>query len=596
MAVTNEDIQNWFKANPNASDAEIFRVMQANKVSQEQLNAAMSFNPEEVGIRYTREQNSAIPPVVTPPVATAANTSQVGTGAKFTDDGRPIDTSFVSLSEYQNAKGVPKTDYKGLVYDAAGGSRITTPQGERYFSPYGAQPTKTELDWLMAQPTDAYLNSLAPMERAQKLQTWQKSRPGYVDPINFNTFEQYIAAANPNYKMRADAGNDLQNQANFYGLTIENYLNALKTGEGSAGNLTGSQLLSPLQRIAAETARAQGIAPMSPEVAALARANPDVFNAASTNWSNYLKSTFPGTLEYESALAGPMQFNATGVKMPTTSPANSMYFLDPVTKQITRNPNYKPTALAPPPTPVQLSTAPTTPGLIGTRPVGVKDGTPTVPATPGGSTGLFGAPVVNGRTQGLLGEIDNLPLGSYAGSIAPIQKSYESFMGIPAGAQFNPAITTEGQSPYKFLQKNWTDLKNVYEGQLPYTSMGGYNPALYVDLAKENKAMADITAAQAIQQQLDVLNAGGGDGGDGGGGGGGGGTGAGAGTGNAMAKGGLVTSLDGPNPPGPDDGSAYLDLGEYVIKKSSVNKYGKGLLDMINEGKVPAKKMKSLLG
>jgi hypothetical protein len=36
--------------------------------------------------------------------------------------------------------------------------------------------------------------------------------------------------------------------------------------------------------------------------------------------------------------------------------------------------------------------------------------------------------------------------------------------------------------------------------------------------------------------------------------------------------------------------------GEYVIKKSSVNKYGTGLLDMINEGKVPAKKMKSLLG
>jgi hypothetical protein len=40
----------------------------------------------------------------------------------------------------------------------------------------------------------------------------------------------------------------------------------------------------------------------------------------------------------------------------------------------------------------------------------------------------------------------------------------------------------------------------------------------------------------------------------------------------------------------------YLDKGEYVVKKSAVNKYGRGLLDMINEGKVPAKKMKSLLG
>jgi hypothetical protein len=39
-----------------------------------------------------------------------------------------------------------------------------------------------------------------------------------------------------------------------------------------------------------------------------------------------------------------------------------------------------------------------------------------------------------------------------------------------------------------------------------------------------------------------------------------------------------------------------LQLGEYVIKKSSVKKYGQGLLDMINDGKIPAKKMKSLLG
>ncbi len=39
----------------------------------------------------------------------------------------------------------------------------------------------------------------------------------------------------------------------------------------------------------------------------------------------------------------------------------------------------------------------------------------------------------------------------------------------------------------------------------------------------------------------------------------------------------------------------YIRLNEYVIKKSSVNKYGRGLLDMINEGKVPAKKMKSYL-
>jgi hypothetical protein len=60
--------------------------------------------------------------------------------------------------------------------------------------------------------------------------------------------------------------------------------------------------------------------------------------------------------------------------------------------------------------------------------------------------------------------------------------------------------------------------------------------------------------------------------------------------------GGLITNVSGPDPAGPDEGQVNMMRGEYVIKKSSVNKYGKGLLDMINEGKVPAKKMKSLLG
>ena len=64
----------------------------------------------------------------------------------------------------------------------------------------------------------------------------------------------------------------------------------------------------------------------------------------------------------------------------------------------------------------------------------------------------------------------------------------------------------------------------------------------------------------------------------------------------ANFKGGLVTNVFGPDPAGPDEGAGYLQRGEYVIKKSAVKKYGQGLLDMINDGKIPAKKMKSLLG
>jgi hypothetical protein len=67
---------------------------------------------------------------------------------------------------------------------------------------------------------------------------------------------------------------------------------------------------------------------------------------------------------------------------------------------------------------------------------------------------------------------------------------------------------------------------------------------------------------------------------------------------DGWAKGGKVTKnrLKGPNPRGPDEGYGALLGGEFVIQKSSVKKYGEGLLGMINDGKIPVQKMKSLLG
>jgi hypothetical protein len=146
-----------------------------------------------------------------------------------------------------------------------------------------------------------------------------------------------------------------------------------------------------------------------------------------------------------------------------------------------------------------------------------------------------------------------------------------------------------------------TPFQNPYANFVPGTALGGYNPNLYNQIAVNN---ADTAAAAAAKAAADtkaandalMMTGGGGDGG-GTSGDGGAGTGAGAGTGNAMAKGGYVHGglMFGPNPPGPDDGAVNLDIGEYVIKKSSVDKYGRGLLDMINEGKMPAKKIRSLL-
>ena len=181
--------------------------------------------------------------------------------------------------------------------------------------------------------------------------------------------------------------------------------------------------------------------------------------------------------------------------------------------------------------------------------------------------------------------------------------SFANFQSIPIGAQFNPAVTAGGASPYSQIMGQMKPFQNPYQNFVANTPMGGYDPGLYdrIEAANLAKAQADAEIARLGGTPVYGSDATGTDtagigsqGGDSAGN-----TGGGPGTGAdgdaAFADGGMVRSLLGPNPQGPDDGLGYLDKGEYVIKKSSVNKYGRGLLDMINEGKVPAKKIRSLL-
>jgi len=153
---------------------------------------------------------------------------------------------------------------------------------------------------------------------------------------------------------------------------------------------------------------------------------------------------------------------------------------------------------------------------------------------------------------------------------ASLAQNFQNYMGIPIGAQYNPAVTAGGASPYSQIRAISPQMVNPYAGVVANTAMGGYNPMLYENVRAANAAAAAAAPVASVN-----------DGSTGG-----------------MAKGGYVHGglMSGPNPAGPDDGAVNLDIGEYVIKKSSVDKYGKGLLDMINDGKVPAKKMKSLLG
>lgn len=51
----------------------------------------------------------------------------------------------------------------------------------------------------------------------------------------------------------------------------------------------------------------------------------------------------------------------------------------------------------------------------------------------------------------------------------------------------------------------------------------------------------------------------------------------------------------GDNPAGPDDAYRKTQLGEYVINRSAVQKYGRGLLDMINNEEIPKRKLRGIL-
>lgn len=202
---------------------------------------------------------------------------------------------------------------------------------------------ETVEQWAARQPD--LTNVADPMQRKNMLESWQMQRPGYVNPMDFNNYESYAGAAGIRDE-GGGSGQDLTNRTNFYGLTPENYQNVLSGDRtkpmGGNQAVYGAQLLSPLEQRAAEVARGQGISTMTPETAALAKKNPEVFNAASQKFQNYMATTYPGTLEYQSVLSGPMQFSSTGVKNPKILDSASMYILDKATGKIIKNPNYKP--------------------------------------------------------------------------------------------------------------------------------------------------------------------------------------------------------------------------------------------------------------
>lgn len=234
--------------------------------------------------------------------------------------------------------------------------------------------------------------------------------------------------------------------------------------------------------------------------------------------------------------------------------------------------------------------------------------TPNTSGIVGTASGI-GVPALYGQILGRPGETEGV--NYWTNKFGPTIDANEitEFQAAAAGelAKQTPA------SPYQnIMGQSAKGFTNPYANYVGGQALGGYDPGLYGRVqAADNAATAAANAAAAAEAaRLAALGGGGGPGDS---------TSAATaadsaaassasatgtapgsdGTpGSGAAKGGYVHGglMFGENPPGPDDGAVNLDLGEYVIKKSSVKKYGRGLLDMINEGKVPAKKMKSLLG
>ena len=165
----------------------------------------------------------------------------------------------------------------------------------------------------------------------------------------------------------------------------------------------------------------------------------------------------------------------------------------------------------------------------------------------------------------------------FANATQGFQNNFNNYTSIPIGGQYSPGAVG-GASPYSQIMGQMRPVGNPYAGVIANQPMGGYNPNIYdaglydrVVQERADKTAADAAdaAAAAAAQQAESYGA---------------------------YDGGLITKVMGPKPPTPDDGAMFVQKGEYIVKKDAVNKYGKGLLDKINDGKIPAKKMKSLLG
>ena len=128
--VTAADIQNWFRANPGATDSQIYTVMQQNKVSPEAVQQAMGFNLAEFQQRYAAQQAAATP-IGLAGYEQAAEKGLSGATSQLQSTLANINNLYgINITDLQNAAAGARGDItKG--YDDASGYITTGYDGAR---------------------------------------------------------------------------------------------------------------------------------------------------------------------------------------------------------------------------------------------------------------------------------------------------------------------------------------------------------------------------------------------------------------------------------------------------------------------------------
>ncbi len=183
-----------------------------------------------------------------------------------------------------------------------------------------------------------------PSGRALALETWQTSSKYYVNPMDFTSLDDYknaqmaselnklnnevqsyknfgvdvlkdeagglpsrhnLSLSRLKAQQGLGAGEDVQAKASWFGVTAEIYLKALQGDPGA------TKLESPIHRLASEVARAASVLKPDelikqyPKVfneGGLAVKHPEIFKSAISDFDHFIKTKYPGTLEYGSPL------------------------------------------------------------------------------------------------------------------------------------------------------------------------------------------------------------------------------------------------------------------------------------------------------